>query len=292
VHNFGPFCSRDAEILLHFDISQSVFSDEVKGLGEFALKHNMKAKVHIHMDTGMGRMGIDYDQALPYLEKTASLAGIEIRGISTTLTEVDFYGEQMKRFLSVCQEAETRGVRLGRRHAASSRAIFTSQSAHLDMVRPGIALYGFFPSGSSRHKDGHILKPVLSLKSRVAMVKTLKPGSTIGYERDFIAKKKERIAVIPVGSTDGYPFNIKQKASVLINGHRFPVISTVTFNHLEVLLDNDTPVNPGDEVVLIGSQREDKITVDEVAGWAGISTYKILAFLNPLLPKYTNSQSS
>lgn len=292
VHNFGPFCSKDSESLLHFDISQSVFSDEIMGLDEFAQKHRVMAKVHIHVDTGMGRMGIAYDQALPYLEKTASLGGIEIKGISTTLTEIDFYGEQMKRFLHLCQEAATRGVRLGRRHAASSSAIFISPSTYLDMVRPGITLYGFFPSGSSRHKDGHILKPVLSFKSRVATVKILKSGSTIGYTRDFTAKKRERIAVIPVGSTDGYPYNVKKKASVLIKGHRFPVISTVTFNHVEVLLDSNTPIIPGDEVVLIGSQGKDKITADEVASWADISTYKVLAFLNPLLPRYTKSQSS
>lgn len=286
IHNFGPFSSKDADILLRYDISQSVFSDEIKALNTIALKRHTKAKVHIHIDTGMGRMGIPYYQALPYLEKAAGWGGIEISGVSTTLTEMDFYEEQMSRFLSLCQKAENRGIALGRKHAASSSAIFTSPSTYLDMVRPGLSLYGFFSSGKSINDNGILLKPVLCFKSRVAVVKILRPGDTVGYERDFVAKKTERIAVIPVGSTDGYPYTAAKKGFILIRGQRFPLISTITFNHMEALLDGDVPAEPGDEVVLIGQQGKERITADEVAEWAGLSTYKTLAFLNPLLPRY------
>lgn len=284
--NFGPFSSKEADEITKNKISQSVFTPEVRSLNSSALKLGKKAKVHIHIDTGMGRAGIPYYEALPFIEKVSSLKGIEIVGISTTLTEdYDFDREQMKRFLSLCKNVEKKGFSLGRKHAASSSGILTFPSSYLDMVRPGIALYGYYPSDETQKKDSLSLKPVLQLKSRVFVVKNLRPGDSISYHRAYIAKKREKIALIPLGYSDGYPFNVVDKASVLIRGKRFPLIGNVTANHIEVLLRKDTDVSAGDEVVLIGIQGKEKIFADEVARWAGVSTYKILLGLNPLLPK-------
>ncbi len=286
--NFGPFSREEADTIVQSHISQSVFTKDVEDLNSSALKLQKEAKVHIHVDTGLGRAGIHYYKVLPYIEKICSLKAITVEGISTTLTEdPDFDRIQIKRFLSLCQKAEIKGISLGRKHAASSSGIMTLPSSYLDMVRPGIALYGYYPSEETQKEDSLSLKPVLQLKSRVYTVKILRPGDSVSYHRAYTAKKKEKIALIPVGYSDGYPSHAVNKASVLIRGRRFPLIGTITANHMEALLSDDAQVSAGDEVVLIGTQDNQKVTADEVAHWAGISTYKILLGLNPLLPRMT-----
>lgn len=284
--NFGPFTRGDAEKIIRSNISQSVFQKNVSALSQAGLKLGKKARVHIHVDTGMGRMGISFRDAFPYIKSAASLKGIVIEGISTTLTEDDdFDREQLSRFLNLCQKAERGGISLGLKHAASSDGVLDFPVSHLDMVRPGIALYGYYPSEKTQKEDRLGLKPVLLLKSRVVDVKTLRSGDSASYHRKYMARKKEKIAIIPVGYSDGYPHNIVGKAFVLIKGKRLPLIAAVTANHCAALLEKNSTVSPGDEVVLLGSQGKEKITVDEVASWAEVSAYKILIGLNPLLPR-------
>jgi alanine racemase len=154
-------------------------------------------------------------------------------------------------------------------------------------VRPGIALYGYYPSEKTQKEDRLALKPVLQLKCRVVDVKTLHSGDSVSYHRKYTAQKMEKIAIIPVGYSDGYPHNVVNKAFVLIRGKRFPLIAAVTANHCAALLEGNTPLSPGDEVVLLGNQGKEKITADEVASWAEVSSYKILISLSPFLPKIT-----
>ena len=284
--NFGPFTRGDAEKIIRSNISQSVFQKNVSALSQAGLKLGKKARVHIHVDTGMGRMGISFRDAFPYIKSVASLKGIVIEGISTTLTEDDdFDREQISRFLNLCQKAERGGISLGFKHAASSDSVLDYPVSHLDMVRPGIALYGYYPSEKTQKEDRLGLKPVLLLKSRVVDVKTLRSGDSASYHRKYMARKKEKIAIIPVGYSDGYPHNIVGKAFVLIKGKRLPLIAAITANHCAALLEKNSTVSPGDEVVLLGSQGKEKITADEVASWAEVSAYKILIGLNPLLPR-------
>jgi alanine racemase len=286
--NFGPFSREEADTIVQCHISQSVFTEDVEDLNSSALKLQKKAKVHIHVDTGLGRAGIQYYKVLPYIEKICSLKAVAVEGISTTLTEdPDFDRIQIKRFLSLCQEVEIKGISLGRKHAASSSGIMTLPSSYLDMVRPGITLFGYYPSEETQKKDSLSLRPVLQLKSRIYTVKTLRPGDSVSYHRAYTAKKKEKIALIPVGYSDGYPSHVVNKASVLIRGKRFPLIGAITANHMEALLSDDEQVSTGDEVVIIGTQGNQKVTADELARWAGVSTYKILLGLNPLLPRMT-----
>ncbi len=286
INNFGPFAAEEAHEIVQNEITQSISSEEVITLNQAALKASKKAKINIHLDTGMSRMGIPYYEALPLIQKISSLSGLEVVGISTTLTEdPDFDKEQLERFLKVCQEAESQGITMGVRHVASSSGILTLKYSHLDMVRPGILLYGYYPSDETQKEDRLNLRPVLQFKARVVAVKHLRPGDSISYHRVYRVKKKEKIAIIPVGYSDGYPQNVAGKASVLIGGKRFPVIASVTANHMPVLLDDDSSVKVGDEVVLLGLQGEEKILADELASWSGVSTYKILISLNPLLPR-------
>jgi len=284
--NFGSFCSEEEDEIIQNDISQSVFTEAALSLSQASLRLGKKAKIHIHIDTGMGRMGIPFHEALPFIEKVSSLKGLSIKGISTTLTEDDeFDREQLRRFLRLCREAESRGLSLGLKHAASSDGMLDLPASRLDMVRPGIALYGYYPSEKTQKENRLHLRPVLQLKSRVVATKTLRPGDSLSYHQKYTAKKREKIAVVPVGYSDGYPSNAVNKAFVLIRGKRFPLIAAITANHCLALLEENSPVSTGDEVVLLGIQGKEKITADDIARWAESSSYKILIGLNPLLPR-------
>ena len=284
--NFGPLFTEDAEFLIRHRISQSVFTSGVEILSRKAQNAGKKIAVHIHIDTGMGRMGIPYRQAREYIEKVAAMEGIIIQGVSTTLTEdPEFDKVQLERYLAVCRSAEQKGIRTGLKHAYSSAGIFTAGSSFLDMVRPGILLYGYYPNKETQKKDRFSLKPVLQLKSRVAAVKILRPGESLSYHRAYTAKETEKMAVIPVGYSDGYPVDAVGKGWVLIRGQKYPLIGDITANHLEVRLRLDSPVSVGDEVCLLGSQGSYTISADLLAEWESISTYKILLRLNPLLPR-------
>jgi len=284
--NFGPLFPQDTSLLTRYDISQSVFTEEIQLLSHNAKKMGKTVKVHIHIDTGMGRMGIPYHEALTYIEKAAALKALRLQGISTTLTEdPEFDKVQMERFLALCRDAKERGISLGRKHALSSAGLCDSESSYLDMVRPGILLYGYYPSEKTQETDLFSLKPVLQFKSRVAAVKYLRPGDSVSYHRVYKATHREKIAVLSVGYSDGYPSKAVGKGSVLIKGQRFPLIGSITANHLEVRLHLDSQIDVGDEAVLLGSQGNEKLSADELARWAKVSTYKILLGLNPLLPK-------
>lgn len=284
--NFGPLFTEDADLLAKHGISQSIFTDDVQPLSQKALKCGQKITAHIHIDTGMGRMGIPFHKAEAYIENVAALEGIQIQGISTTLTEhQEFDKVQMERFLFICEKSKQKGIRTGLKHAYSSAGIFTAGPSFLDMVRPGILLYGYYPNQKTQKEDRLSLKPVLQLKSRVAAVKYLRPGDSVSYHQAYTAKTKEKMAVIPVGYSDGYPLRIVGKGWVLIKGQKYPLIGDITANHLEIKLDLDSPISIGDEAILLGSQGQEEIRANHLSEWEGISTYKILLRLSPLLPR-------
>ena len=287
VHNFGPLHEDAAEILINKNISQSIFTEKAQKLNAAALKIGKRIDVHIHVDTGMARMGIPYYEALPYIKKVAGWKGLRIKGISTAMSEDnELDKEQIKRFEILCKHAEGEGISLGIKHAVSSTGIFSQRSSYLDMVRPGLLFFGYYPSQEVREKFKEItLKPVLQLKSRVAVVRNLRPGDPVSYNKSYVAKTREKIAVIPVGYSNGYPYNAQGKTFVLIKGERYPVVAYMSANHMEVLLKPDSNVSMGDEVVLLGTQGKEEITADDIAEWTGVSSYKVMIWLNPLMPR-------
>jgi alanine racemase len=284
--NFGPFDWRDGAEIIRREISQSVFTEEVAFLEEAAAGLGKPASVHIDIDTGMGRTGSAPGQALPLLEKIASLPHLKIDGVCTTLTEdPDFDREQLRLFLEVCAAAKARGISLGFRHAASSAALFYSSEFTLDMVRPGITLYGYYPNARTRKEDSLGLRPALKLSARVSFIKELAAGETFSYLRAFKAERNMRVAAVGIGYSDGYPFLFGGKAQVLIRNRSFPVLGAVTSNHTMVGLGDDREVRVGDEVTLIDPDRSSGLAADDLAEASGVADYKILIGLNPLLPR-------
>ncbi len=286
VLNFGPYARQECSQIVLNNISQSVYSEEVGYLHEAALKQNRKAGVHIDVDTGMGRTGIPYSNALPLINRIASLSGLKIEGIMTTLTEDEKFDlEQLRRFEELCLQAKRKGIELGLRHAASSAGILSGQQYHLDLVRPGIMLYGYYPSAQTQQENKLSLKPSLRLLVRVIDIRYLSPGDTLSYHRAYIADKALWVATVGLGYSDGYPPQLAGKSTVMIKGKTFPVIAAVTANHLMVDLGDSEEVRVGDEVVLIDNRPEDELTADVLAELAGSSVYKILIGLNPLIPR-------
>ncbi|MFW6159579.1 MAG: alanine racemase [Acidobacteriota bacterium] len=291
VYNFGPVIPENTADLVKYNISQFLHPGDFIKMDREAQKLEAKINAHIHIDTGMNRLGFAFKNALPIVRQASSLKGLSLSGISTTLSEdKEFDKIQLQRFQSIYDKAKNLGINLGQRHAASSAGIFESDSYYLDMVRPGIALYGYYPNKQTQKENSLSLRPVLEFKSRVVDIKTLNPGDSVSYHRAYKAKKKEKIAVVPVGYSDGYP--LSEKAEVIIGGKRYPVLNTITANHLEVLINLEPNISPGDEVTLIGVQENERITADDLAERAGISNYKVLIGLNPLIPRYVRQDSA
>jgi alanine racemase len=284
--NFGPFSKTNADQIVKNNITQSVFTSDVDHLARAAQKYNITAKVHIKIDTGLGRVGIPHDQAFSFIQNVASKSQIKIAGVFTALTEDDQFDKiQLERFLQICAKAKKQNIDIGLKHVASSAALFTSPQSFLDLVRPGISIYGQYPSTKEYKAQKIKLKPAMSLKTRISFLKTLKPGESVSYHRMFMAKKETSVATLPIGYSDGFSHQILDKGEVLINGNRWPMIGSITSNHTTVNVTGDSDVKIGDEAVLFGNQEKSAISAEEVAKWAGSSVYKILIGMNPQLPR-------
>jgi alanine racemase len=284
--NLGAFSRHEAEEIVRRNISQSVYTDDFALLAEAARKLKRRAKVHLKIDTGLGRVGVPHDRALPLIEKVAANAEIQIEGIFTPFTEDDEFDRvQLERFLEICEAAKQRGISVGLRHAASSAGILSFPASHLDMVRPGIAIYGQYPSVREYRARQIDLRPVMSLKARVMYVKTLRPGDSVSYHRAFVAERETQVATLPVGYSDGYPSPAAAKAEILVQGRRWPTIALITSNHTTINVTGAEEIKIGDEAVIFGKQGGNEISAEEVAAWTGTSVYKILIGMNPLLPR-------
>lgn len=284
--NFGPFSESDADDLIRLEITQNVYTKQVEILDRAARRRGRRASVQIKVDTGLGRVGVPHDHALDFIEQVAGLRGIAIEGVFTTLTEDhEFDSVQLKRLEEISTRAAQAGRAVGARHAASSDAILDLPAActNFDMVRPGILLYGLYPSTRAEQERRIELRPVLTLKARIAYVKTLRPGESVSYHRVFTASKPERVATLPVGYSDGYPRALAGKGHVLIAGRRCSIVA-VTANAMMARLDN-TPAAPGDEAVLIGSQENETISASEIAGLTQSSVYGVVIGMSGLLPQ-------
>lgn len=284
--NFGPFSDADADELVRLDITQNVYTKQVDALDRAARRLGRRAHVQIKVDTGLGRFGVVHDRAMEFIEHVAGLRGVLMEGVFTTLTEdAEFDREQLLRLRAIRERARKGGHKIEMWHAASSAAIVDLPEAYatLDMVRPGIMLYGLYPSERAEKERKLELRPVLSLKTRVAYVKTLRPGESVSYHRAFTATQPERVATLAAGYSDGYTRALAGKGSVLIAGRRCLIVA-ISSNATIVRL-GDGPAKIGDEAVLIGGQGSETISTSEVAAMTGNSVYGVVMGMNPLVPR-------
>ena len=237
------------------------------------------------MDTGLGRMGVPAHRALPWMLEAQRAEGIRIEGTFMTFTEDDaFDPEQLRRFRELVASARAHGVSVGRLHAASSHAVFNRPDGHLDLLRPGISLFGAYPTDDGRERAIAELRPALRLRARVVRVERLREGDSVGYGRLWTAHEPTWTATLPVGHTDGYPRTAVAGARVLIGGRTYPVIGAVSASHCIVELGSETTVSVGDVATLMGPDAPE-IHPNALAVATGTSVYDRLMHLSPLIPR-------
>jgi len=278
--------------IIEHDITQTIYNtDSAKALSECAVKLNKKAKVHLKIDTGMSRIGFCPEICFtPEFKEPFSLPGLEIEGIFTHFARADekdrsCTNEQFRLFIKVISSIEEDGYSIPIKHAANSAGIMEYPETHLDMVRPGIILYGLYPSDEVSKQLIH-LKPVMSLKTRVSNVKVLPKGKAISYGGTFVAQRESIIATLPVGYADGYSRLLSSKAHVLIKGQRAPIVGRICMDQCMVdVTDVQGSVSIGDEVILIGEDGNDRISADEIAKLIGTISYEVVCGISKRVPR-------
>jgi alanine racemase len=252
-----------------------------------AAARGTRARVHLKIDTGLERIGVHYYHAEGLLEAAARSPHVEVEGIYTHFANADapdlaHARLQLERFSEVLRFYERRSLPLPQRHVANSAALLRMPESRLDMVRPGILVYGVYPYADAPHTVE--VRPALSWKSRVVYFKVVEAGSPVSYGSTWRSDHRVRIVTVPVGYGDGYFRSMSNRAQVLIGGRRHPQVGLVCMDQVMVNIEWGEAWN-GDEVVLIGEQGPERVTVEELAGWAGTVPYEILTAVSVRVPR-------
>lgn len=284
------------KLILH-DIRMTVFrEDMLEELVETCRRlstpdEKKRAKIHIKVDTGMGRIGVEPDEkGLAFIRKALSYEEIEVEGIFTHFARADETDKtatirQLQIFQQFVDRTEKEnGVRIPIRHCSNSAAIIEMKEANFDVVRAGIILYGLWPS-EEVHKDLVMLKPILSLYSRIVYIKEVPAGTPISYGGTFVTPKPMRIATVPVGYGEGYPRGLSNKGSVLVHGHRVPVLGRVCMDQFMIDVTDLPQTKEGDLVTLIGKDGDEQITIEELGELSGRFNYELACDLGKRIPR-------
>ena len=271
-----------AEVIQHGFTPVLYRSDIAKALSSAALAAGVQVPVHLKIDSGMGRLGVPYAQAENFFKTMMPLEGVRVEGLLSHFASADehdksFSSLQLERFRHVLARAQGVGLNFRYTHIANSAGVIDLPASHLQLVRPGIMLYGAQPS-QELHRSVS-LKPVMTLKTRVLQLKELESGSPVGYGCTFITSRPSRIATLPVGYDDGYDRLLSNRGEVLVRNCRAPVVGRVSMCLITVDVTEVPGVRADDEVVLLGRQGDQEITADEIAARIGTINYEIFCSL-------------
>ncbi len=284
----GGIWGNQIPIFLKHDLTITASSlDKLSQINEIAGQMKVKAKVHLKIDTGMERIGVHYYSAEKFLESAVKFKNVEIEGIyshfaNSEKEDLSYTKLQLERFHEVLHFFDKHSIKIPTRHISNSGAILQLPEANFDLVRPGIILYGVYPSQDV--KKTIEVKPALTWKSLVVYFKVIKPNHPVGYGSAWQSNHNIRAVTVPVGYGDGYFRSTSGKAEVLLNGKRYPVIGTISMDQIVVNIENDSAFN-GDEVVLLGGEGKNFISAEELAKWAGTIPYEILTNINTRVPR-------
>jgi alanine racemase len=285
----GYVLPAEAGAMVKHDLTATVNTIEVaQVLSNWAGTLGRTATVHVEVDTGMGRYGLLPEEVLPFVEQIGALPGLDLEGMFTHFATADwadrtFTREQFGRFSKVVEAVREAGYTPRVLHAANSAATLDLPEMHLDAVRTGIAMYGLRPSDEIPLAVP--LRPALELKSHVARVRTLPPGSGISYGHTFITSDPTPVALVPIGYGCGYRRILSNRGSVLIRGQRAPIVGRVCMDQFMVDVSGIKGVEQDDEVVLLGTQENAHISAEEIASLAGTINYEITTGLMPRVPR-------
>ena len=275
-----------ADSLLEGGITQTVYDvDMAKALSDAAMAAGKTLKIHVKADTGMSRLGWlcggeDQSAAVEAIAQVCALPGLEAEGIYTHFANADgdedYTMLQFTRFLDLLEALKDRGITFAIRHCAASAAALKFPCTHLDMVRPGIALYGHYPDPSCEGLDGPGLRPVMTLKTRVASVKTVPAGTPVSYGCTHVLDRETKLAALTIGYADGLPRLCSDRLEVLVKGSRAPIVGRIC---MDMCMADVTglDVAPGDEVEVFGEH----LPIEDVAALAGTIQYELLCAVSP-----------
>ncbi len=280
----GPVAPAELAELHRRGISPMVYTSIGDALDRAAAAAGTPVPIHVCVDTGIGRVGVPHGQADALVRDLAARKGVRIDGVMMTFTEdLAFDREQLRRFDALTGAWRAAGLPIGRRHAASTYTLFQHPDATLDMVRPGMALWGIYPEPAFRTQGALDLRPAVALRARVAYVKKLAAGTSAGYSRAFMATEDTWVATVPVGHADGWPRIAAKGARLRIRDRAYPVVASVSASHTIVNLGPETSVQAGDIATCFdwetGSRPED------VAAACGASVYDLTMHLGGHLPR-------
>lgn len=284
----GGILGRQVTQYLAHDLEITVSSvDKLRQVEAAAQAMERKAVIHLKIDTGMERIGVHSYSARTFIEAALASRWCELKGIYSHLACADDPAspmtlQQLERFQEACGHIERLGAPMPLRHLANSGGVLHFPQTWLDMVRPGILMYGVLPDPASR--DAVDVRPAMSLASQVVYFKVVKAGNTVSYGATWTAAHDTRVVTVPIGYGDGYPRSLSSRGEVLIRGQRHPIVGRICMDQFMVDIGEDSAWNE-DEVILIGTQGGERITAETVARQAGTIPYEILVGLNDRIPR-------
>ncbi len=285
---FNPFEKRNAHLCKKYNLIATVFN---KNHTEILLKGNRKShgkiRVHIKVDTGMNRLGIDHDKTYGFIKYVSEKKEFLIDGFYTHFADADIKDKtftllQLKRFNELIAKLKAENINLGLIHAANSAAMLDLPETYFDMVRCGIALYGYYPSLET--SESLKLKPVMSLESNITTIKEVNPGETISYGRRYTIKEKTKIISVPIGYADGYRRGLTNKSKALIKGKIFNQVGTITMDRIMFEVGN-ADIKEGDKVILLGNDSNKSITAWDWAKILNTIPYEITCGISKRIPR-------
>jgi alanine racemase len=255
-----------------------------------AIVHRRKKSLNVHLkiDTGMGRIGLLAAEFNSWLPKIKTLKALKIEGVFSHFSHAEsvegsYTRQQLRTFQGIVERLRAEGIFPSLVHLANSAATITLPQAYFDMVRPGLMLYGIYPSPAMASQI--CLKPVLSWKTRILQLKKVPAGSSISYGQTFVTKRESFIATLPIGYADGYPRLLSNRGEVLVTGKRAPVAGRVCMDLTMIDVTDIGKIQQGDEVVLLGRQGDAEISADDMAAWADTISYEILTSIGARVPR-------
>ena len=281
----GLIQPEEAYRVVDFNLEQTLCSLEVaEALNQIASNKGTTVNVHLKIETGMGRVGVPPGDALAFVRRMGRFKNLNLKGIFSHFScadEVDktFARKQVEVFVVVVREIEASGIRIPKRHMANSAAILDLPESYFDLVRPGIMIYGLYPSAEVSHSIE--LKPAMTFTTKVTFVKRVPSGSPISYGRTFTTQKETLVATLPVGYADGYSRLLSGRGEVLIKGCRVPLIGRICMDMCMIDVSGVENVQLGDEVILFG----EGLPVDEVAEKLGTINYEVVCAVGKRVPR-------
>lgn len=283
---------RRAEEIILNDVTQTVFShDLAEALSEAAVRLDKNIKIHIKIDSGMTRVGfMPGYSAVKDVVWISKLPKIIIEGLFTHFASADendksYTNMQFERFMSIVSELNRIGIYIPVKHVCNSAGIIEYPEMHLNMVRPGIVLYGMYPS-EEVHKDKIDLRPAMTLKANIILVKEVEADTCISYGRIYKTQHDSKIATLPIGYADGYTRLLTSKGRVLVNGQSVPIVGKICMDQCMIdVTDVEGDVNVGDEAVLFGSQNGNEIKIEDLADKIGTINYEIACIIGKRIPR-------